>query len=75
MITITSFPIKGYARYIKKPAMVKAIQMPDKFEVKVKGNITYGNGGDWLVEYFSNELAIIDNIMFERIYRKMNDNE
>lgn len=59
---------KGYNLYIKKPILIKAIQIDESFQVKTLEGTFTAKAGDYLIEGVVEELYPCDKKIFEKSY-------
>jgi len=67
-----------YKRYLKKPIPVKALQIPEEFQVETLEGVMKGKAGDYLMEGVHGEVYPCDKDIFEKTYEEYggpDDNE
>ncbi|OYT63025.1 hypothetical protein B6U67_03720 [Methanosarcinales archaeon ex4484_138] len=60
---------------VKKPMVVKAVQMPDDFKVTTLEGVVYGKAGDYLMIGVEGERYPIRKEIFEKTYEWVGDSE
>lgn len=58
----------GWGVYVKKPIPVKAVAMPDEFEVETLEGPMRGKAGDYLLIGIKGEMYPCDKEIFEKTY-------
>jgi len=59
----------GWGVYVKKPIPIKAVQMPDEFEVETLEGPMQGKAGDYLLIGIKGEMYPCDREIFEETYQ------
>lgn len=62
-------------RYQSRPIPVLARQMPEPFTIarRAGGDLLRGEAQDWLLQYAPGDYGIVENVRFERVYRRQDD--
>ena len=56
--------------YVKKPVLVRAIQMHEPFQVQTKEGLMTGKSGDWFMIGVENERYICADSIFQKTYEE-----
>jgi len=64
---------KGWGVYVKKPIPVKAVQMPEDFEVETLEGPMQGKAGDYLLIGIKGEMYPCDREIFEETYQLLEE--
>jgi len=54
--------------FVKRPVVVRAIRMPDDFEVETLEGVMRGKKGDWLIQGVEGELYPCKDEIFRKTY-------
>ena len=59
--------------FVKRPVVVKAIRMPEDFEVETLEGVMRGKKGDWLIQGVAGELYPCKDDIFRKTYDLANN--